>query len=93
MEGGQVSLILTGMNSEVMTMIEHLPEIGQEEEIVSAQILPFSLGFENPWLLLSYTSAVPSPSERLLCRAGIKTKYKFKCIANWAVMRSFERDY
>ena len=82
MEGGQVSLILTGVNTEVMTMIKYLPEIGQEEEMVSAQILPFSLVFENPWLLLSYTSAVPSPSVRLLCRAGIKTKHKLKCIAN-----------
>lgn len=49
MEAGQVSLILTGMNTEVMTMIEYLPEIGQEKEILSAQILLFSFVFENPW--------------------------------------------
>lgn len=51
--------MLAGINTEVMTMTEYLPEIGQEEEMVSAQILPFSLVFENTWLLLSYTSAVP----------------------------------
>lgn len=41
LEGGQISFMLAGMNTEVMTMTEYLPEIGQEEEMVSAQILPF----------------------------------------------------
>lgn len=45
----QGSSILTGMNTEVMTMMsEYLPEKGQAEKMLSAQMLPFSLVFWNP---------------------------------------------
>lgn len=42
MEGGQASFILTGINTEAMTMTEYLPETGQEDEMVSPNSAIFS---------------------------------------------------
>lgn len=96
-ETGRTGLYYPDRNEYWGHDYEYLPEKGQaEKNVINPNAAIFSCFLESmsafagfsAWLLLSCISAVALPSVRLQCWAGIKTKYRFNDIANWAIMRT-----